>query len=417
MTDSLQDVFNTFGDKMCLCPFFGGFYQTNEVVDESIVKHPNTIRPCSLIVSPPGSWDIKTDSIKDTRNNEKWREIRRLFIEGKFLDIPDCRVCTLTEEVGGSSPRLGASQYFAENLDIDFTSAIRACIDNDFCVDDLVVMDYYPSNYCNYACIMCAGGASSKRYTFEVKNGNGGRKIVVNEPDSDFYDALKTVRILNFTGGETLLQKQVHKLIDYLIDSNLASNIIISLLTNASSYPDTLIEKFKKFKRVIYTVSVDGVGPVIEYQRRGAHWDVVERNCLKIMHNPDLSGTINYVVTAVNILSAMDFIDWLYNNNLHWFTISPVFRAEYLGITAMPDNLRIVAQQRLQQGLKKYQSMDCLPLVNAIKTLLSMFDNAKFNPNDLEKFINHIKKEDAASDLKLLNVVPEWAPWLQEQEI
>jgi len=412
----LDAVYETFGKEMCLCPFFGAFYQTNEVVSKDTETTPNSVRPCSLIASEWGAWNIDNDSIQKSRNSDKWKDIRKQFLDGNFQNIPDCRVCTMTESFGGSSPRTGANYYFAEHSDVDFVSEINRCIANDHEMQDLVVMDYYPSNYCNYACIMCAGGASSKRYTFEIKNGNAGRKIVTNEPNSDFLEALETVQILNFTGGETILQSQVLSLIDYLVESGLSTNMTISLLTNASSYPEQLEEKFKKFKKVIYTVSVDGTGSIIEYQRRNARWETVSENALRIMNNPDLSGTINYVVTAVTIMKSMDFIDWLYEHNLAWFTISPVFRVEHLGLTALPQDLRNIAQQRLRIGLEKYKSLSD-PLHNAIQTLIDMINRAEFNHNDLNKFIEHINLEDQASELKLIDIIPEWAPYFQSNQV
>jgi len=408
MKDKLDHVYEKFGDKMCLCPFFGAFYQTFEIVNESTIPVKNTVRPCSLIVSNPGSWDVTEDSILESRNNNYWKKIRKKFIEGKFLEIEDCRVCTLTENVGGNSPRHGSNHTFNEFLDIDFASEIQKCIDNDYEISGPVVMDYYPSNYCNYACIMCAPGASSKRLTFEIKVNNSLGTIIANGVNSDFYDLLNDVKILNLTGGETLLQKQVIELLDYIINNNIAKDMVITLLTNASSYPKSLLDKFNQFKKVIFVVSVDGTDKVIEYQRRGAKWETVSKNCLKIVNNPNFSTTINYVVTAVNIFSAMDFIDWLHKNNIAWFTISPVFRNEYLGITAIPDDLRKIVIDRLNTGLKKYETLNNKKLTNAIKTLLNMFDRASYDSAHLEKFKNHIIKEDQASNLKLIDVVPEW---------
>ena len=217
---------------------------------------------------------------------------------------------------------------------------------------------------------MCAGGASSQRQTFEVKVLGREEKIVLNPADSDFYAVLDRVEIINFTGGATILQKQVIDIIDYLIERDLAKNILITMLTNASSSPDKLTERFKHFKKVIYNVSVDGVGDVIEYQRRGCRWSEVEANAIKLMNHEVIVSVINYVLTAINAPSAMDFIDWAYankfgrkheNDTCGYLTVSPVFRVDHLGVAALPWELRQLTLERLYAGRKKYSALESTP--------------------------------------------------------
>jgi FlaA1/EpsC-like NDP-sugar epimerase len=134
---------------------------------------------------------------------------------------------------------------------------------------------------------------------------------------------------------------------------DLAKDMIITILTNASDFPDSLVEKFKKFKKVLYTVSIDGIGAVIEYQRRGARWATIVENVAKIQASP-VHQVVNHVVTAVNILGAMDFVDWCYANNLKYTSISHVFQ-EHLGIAAVPPELKTIALERLTTGRKRYE--------------------------------------------------------------
>jgi MoaA/NifB/PqqE/SkfB family radical SAM enzyme len=260
---------------------------------------------------------------------------------------------------------------------------------------------------------MCSGGASSQRLTYEVNLLKLQRALLLNDVDEDFYDILTTVKIINFTGGETLLQTQVHNLINYLIEQNLAKNISISLLTNASSYPTELIEKFKKFRNVVYTISVDGVGNVIEYQRRGAKWTTVEENCLKIVNTQNVSAVINYVLTAVNIFSFMDFIDWAHETNLvntNKIYLSPVFRTEHLGQASLDQSQRKIILHRLNQGRTKYLSLSPKS-VELIDQVDNIINTTPFNAHYQNEFIKYIKDEDTVSKKSLAEVVPEWASY------
>jgi MoaA/NifB/PqqE/SkfB family radical SAM enzyme len=263
---------------------------------------------------------------------------------------------------------------------------------------------------------MCYSGASSQRYTFDIKQGRK-LKYQINPVDLDFFDVVKDVKILGFTGGETILQPEVNLLIDYVIEQDLAKDMIITILTNASDFPDQLVEKFRQFKKVLYTVSIDGVGAVIEYQRRGANWATIEENVAKIQASP-VHEIVNHVVTAVNILSAMDFVDWCHDRNLKHTSISHVFQ-EHLGMAAMPPELKDLALERLLLGRKRYEhyltpaynnhEKSCY--VQTIDRLISTVESVEFKPEALTKFIQHIKIEDTVSKQPLCQVVPEWAPW------
>jgi MoaA/NifB/PqqE/SkfB family radical SAM enzyme len=273
---------------------------------------------------------------------------------------------------------------------------------------------------------MCSGGASSQRQTFEVKVLRHNKKIVLNATDPDFFAALEKVQIINFTGGETVLQKQVHDIMDYLIEKDLAKNILITLLTNASSSANDLDEKFRKFKHVIYNVSIDGTGPVIEYQRRGAKWSKVEPNALELMSHPYISTVINYVLTGVNVLSAMDFVNWAYDSdfgphnpedvNGSFINVSPVFRVDHLGVAALPKELQELALDRLKQGRRRFESSTEIfdtYYTQLVDRFISVLETTPHNPAYLPRFIKHIQLEDLVSKTKLTQVVPEWAPYFQ----
>jgi len=409
---TVNELYATYGDRMCLAPFVNSFYSTCGVVDpdQTVV---NFVRPCSVIQAGP-EWDIQNSNITATRNNKVWQDLRQSFLDGRMP--MSCATCINAERIGASSPRQLNNAYLFEHLDIDILAEVQRIIDSGLIANSVYALDYMPSNYCNYACVMCYSGASSQRYTFDLKQGRT-IKYAINSVDRDFFDVVRDVKILGFTGGETILQPEVNRLIDYVIEQELASDMVITILTNASDFPDSLVEKFKKFKKVLYTVSIDGVGAVIEYKRRGARWDTIVKNVAKIQASP-VHEVVNHVVTAVNILGAMDFVDWCYANNLKYISISHVFQ-EHLGIAAVPPELKIIALDRLIAGRKRYEHWATPAYSNhekgyyvqTIDRLISTVETVEFKPAALERFVEYVKLEDKFSKRSLSEVVPEWAPW------
>jgi hypothetical protein len=270
---------------------------------------------------------------------------------------------------------------------------------------------------------MCAGGASSQRQVYEVRVLKQPSKIVLNKADPDFYSALDSVQVINFTGGETALQKQVHEIMDYLIEKDLAKNILITLLTNASSSANELDSKFRHFRQVIYNVSIDGVGDVIEYQRRGCVWSQVAANSLELLFHEYISTVVNYVLTAVNVLSAMDFINWAYQHGIgpklpehafrSYINVSPVFRVDHLGVAAMPPELRQLALTRLMQGRNQFSADTMFDQYyrGLVDRFINVINSTPYNSEYLPMFIDYIRKEDSVSQKTLVEVVPEWASY------
>ena len=411
---SKQDVkklYETYGDQMCLAPFVNSFYSTCGVVapDQTVVNH---VRPCSIIQAGP-QWDIQNNNITESRNAQVWKDLRQSFLDGQLTDV--CRTCINAERAGASSPRQLNNEYLFEHLEIDILAEVQRIADAELIADKVYAIDYMPSNYCNYACVMCYSGASSQRYTFDIKQGIKS-KYEINPVDDDFFDVIEDVKILGFTGGETIQQPEVIRLIDHVIEQGLAQDMIITILTNASDFPDKIVEKFQQFKKVLYTVSIDGTGAVIEYQRRGAKWETMMENIARIHASP-VHEIVNHVVTAINILTAINFIDWCHANDLKFISISHVFQ-EHLGVAAMPPELTAIALTRLKTGRKRYEHY-LTPAFNnyeqnyvqAIDRLISTIEHVTFKPEALKKFIQHIKREDTVSKQPLREVVPEWAPW------
>lgn len=424
--NNIDKIYQELGESICLYPFFGAFYQTNNVIPINEESKPNSVRPCSIVMADDWSkWDIRDASVINSRNSPAWRQMRKEFLDGKFHEIYDCRSCSYNERSGTTSPRQQNNKFLAQFLSVDIVEEVHAIMTNDNCVHDVITLDYYPSNYCNYSCVMCAGGASSQRQTFEVKVLGRKEKIVLNSADPDFYSILNRVQIINFTGGETALQKQVHEIMDYLIEKDLAKNILITLLTNASSSANDLDSKFRHFKQVIYNVSIDGTDAVGEYQRRGSKWSIVAQHSLELMFHEYISTVINFVLTGINALNIMDFVNWCYlhgfgpkdPDHIHgsYINVSPVFRVDHLGVGALPPDLRKLALNRLYTGRELFSANTVYDIYyrELVDRFISVIKTTDFNPNYLKQFIKHICLEDTVSKRSLVEIVPEWTPYFQ----
>jgi hypothetical protein len=249
----------------------------------------------------------------------------------------------------------------------------------------------------------------------------------INTLAQDIIDNVTIATLYTLSGAvATTTTLPTLQTLDEGLVAEVGSDTVITLLTNASSSANDLDEKFRKFKQVIYNVSIDGIGQVIEYQRRGAKWSKVEPNALELMNHAYISTVINYVLTGVNVLSAMDFVNWAYDAGFgphnpedqqgSFINVSPVFRVDHLGVAALPPELRELALDRLKQGRQRFESSTEIfdtYYTQLVDRFISVIETTLHNPAYLPKFLKHIQLEDSVSKTKLTEVVPEWTPYFQ----
>jgi molybdenum cofactor biosynthesis enzyme MoaA len=407
--NNLERIYSELGDNICLYPFFAAFYQTNNKFENARPHSLNSVRPCSVILENDQSvWDIKNNSIVESRNLDYWREVRQKFIEKSCHEVSGCSACSYNEKSGATSARKMNNHFFSEFLSCNIVDEVKKIINNQYCTDTVRTLDYFPSNYCNYECVMCDGGASSTRFTFEIKIQNIKQTMQLNQVDADFYDILNNVEVINFTGGETVLQNQIVDLIDYLIEKDLAKNIVVTLLTNASSFPEKLETKLRKFKDVFFTISIDGINDVIEYQRRRCKWEIASANAVKIYYT--FGSVINYVLTAINVFSFTDFVEWAYNNKMHRISVSPVFRHDYYSAAVIPNELKNKLIEKLKLDRQMFNEPNWARLFDQV---IGVLETTTHQPELIPEFVKKIQQEDSVSKKKLIEVVPEWKSYFE----
>lgn len=410
--NDIDKIYNTFGKEFCLSPFLSVFYTTNRVVNNVVNNDTSssTATPCCVIdwKEFPNASNIVNNSLKSSINTPIWKDLRKNLAEGRFKEINACQNCISTEQLGESSVRIGANMYFAQSLHTDIITAVQKIINNDYYVNDILSLEWFPSNYCNFSCVMCSSGASSARMTYEIKILKQKKKIVINAVDPDFYEILKNAETIKFTGGETLMQPQVHDLLKYMVENNIASNKTVLILSNASSsLDDKLLELYSHFRQIVYVCSLDGVDEVIEYQRRGCDWKSVEKNSLTLLRHPTISTVGNFVLTAMNALNVADFVKWLADNQINnGVSVSSVRRKNYLTVSTMPDSLRQLAISRVREIYDLYPEYQYF-----MNMILSIMEQAIYNPVYHKEFCQQIKNEDKDSAKSFCSVVPEWAEY------
>jgi len=221
----------------------------------------------------------------DQAINSKTHKDHRLMLSRNEKPAK-CTSCYDNEEATGkpSSKRQRVIRFTAPNIPayttVD-TAASLTALDGSI-KQNIVNLDLRFGNLCNQKCIMCSPEYSSAWYSdwldikphnkffpsefksYEILKDDHGRAYsnFPNWWESDiwwtkFEEIAHQIRYIYFTGGEPFLVPAMQEILDRLIAKDFAKRVQLRFDTNLSVINDKVIDKLKKFKRIIMCVSID----------------------------------------------------------------------------------------------------------------------------------------------------------------
>jgi hypothetical protein len=220
-------------------------------------------------------------------NSEHMKSVRRRILAGD--NIPECQVC--------NSNLLNLytyRQYFTENL---FPHKIQDILDNTnedgSTTLKPVSFDYRIYNLCNFKCRMCGEQLSSSWETEKrmlnmwnpvtdrwmlPENKSKIEDFQSTVAENELWESVKngTIEEIYWVGGEPLMYDIHWEVMKYLVEHDLAKNVIVRYNTNLSRTKYKGIELYDllpKFKRVNMCCSIDATETIGEYIRSGLKWD------------------------------------------------------------------------------------------------------------------------------------------------
>jgi MoaA/NifB/PqqE/SkfB family radical SAM enzyme len=322
---------------------------------------------------------LQSDSLEDIWNSPYMRGVRRDMLAGKF--VKDCANCYRQEKSLGESLRTINNQRWQAELGPLFDSLLDDSEGQGHTLPEPPI--YYqliPGNACNLKCRMCGPNFSSLIERDEVHSRWVGGAVPVRPPaggppavgsadgapgasrlpngpwyrdDAWVRDVLlkntDKVRDLYFTGGEPLIEKQVEKILDHLIEKGVEGNVLLELNTNATVLKDSMLEKIRRFKEVQIGVSLDAYGPYHEYIRYPARWDAIRRNVERLTEVRSerfhvCAGPVLQVYNALNLVEVLRFFDSMAIP----YRIALATYPWFLAVDVLPLRVRQLAAERLR---------------------------------------------------------------------
>ena len=351
------------------------------------------------------------DSAESVMNSASMREVRTDMLAGNKNSA--CSQCYREESVGLNSFRTNKNLDI-KNFNIDVNELLSKT-DSDGTLHDFK-MQYWDSrfsNICNYKCRMC-GPAYSHTWAEESYRGTGRKDFVIQAHDTtdwasiiSKYGDLSELKEVYFAGGEALFQAEHWAMLDHLDQLGL-HDIRITYTTNLSklSFGKHRLEEYlQRFTNVLFIVSLDAIGLLLEYIRSGANWTNTQKNIKTVLAYPNTKLKFNIVITVYNILHLAEVFDFAFDN-------STVFEGTDLtvshgpfdqNITNLPAELKDLARDRLLTS-NKYEILK--DKIDAVITYMYQSPLMSW-----QAVIATTQKLDQVRNEHILDVVPEFAPY------
>ena len=271
----------------------------------------------------------KYDSLLEAFNGEEMQDLRFRMINGEYLD--GCRYCYHLESLGLMSLR----------------QSINSCHESKP-ISNLKEIEIYPSNECNFRCTICNSSASSMWEKAPLQQTDE------NPKKTYLLDGLNDLDLITISGGEPMLMKDYSG--DFFKDR---SAKLFTMATNNSIFPKNEFFDFvNRCDDVLIYLSLDGVGDVGEFCRKGLKISRFEKNLKKWQNwfdkskferngNPNyklrppfLTGLrIMFVMQIYNVFNVYDSMKWADENDII-LDLRNCYSPEKLNVAYLPDDIK-----------------------------------------------------------------------------
>lgn len=297
------------------------------------------------------------------------QKIREEMIKG---NVPlECSSCFNLEKSGCRSPRLDYIERFKYQPDAG---------------TQIKYLDITVDNDCNLECLMCSPVYSRKLSSFyETQLKTPRTEAWSSELGlKEIQKLLPTLEQVTITGGEPFLSAKSLSIMQTLIESPRAQEIVLRVFTNLTHLPLSILKDLSKLKRLEFILSLDSTGENYELIRFPAKWDKILSH-LKLLKESKLKNLdlhVHSVLTAVNWTSIGELIRF-FQQEVPSHNILPIFAEIDTPLILHP---RVLPEKHFQQGKE-----------SILSALGSLNPQNEWHKHQIEDFKNLVTKIEETS--------------------
>jgi MoaA/NifB/PqqE/SkfB family radical SAM enzyme len=336
--------------------------------------------PCCMTEMKDKVGNTKVNSLEEIWNDDPMRDTRLKMLAGE--QVEGCKRCYEQEDSGFFSMRLSSNKHFGHNVHFvndtgeDGSAPLR-----------LTYWDIRFSNLCNLSCRSCGHIFSSNWYDdhvkiYEIEGGKEraddwkskhSRLYFAGRKPNDIYEQLEShideLEQVYFAGGEPLIMEEHYRLLKTLVDKKMTHVRLIynTNFTQMKYKKLNVLDIWPEFKSVSVGASLDAMGPLGEYMRKGTDWSEVERNREEMLKKcPKVDFYISPTLSVMNAWQLPEFHrNWVDRGlikpqdlNVNILQDPPHYR-----IDVLPNSVKQEIQQQYEEHIAWLEPKD--PLTRA----------------------------------------------------
>ena len=381
------------------------------------------VLPCCLYNTDPADYDksdplippfgnVNDSELKDVWNSDKYKEMRVQMLDGKKPS--GCSRCYHLEDNGGLSYR----QKFTKDFEHTFELVNKTQSDGYLNDMKLYAWDFRISNFCNFKCRSCGVDLSSSWHSDQIalfpEEADFRKKGLISVTDkSSFMDMIEPhyqyVEEIYFAGGEPLMMPEHYEILDKLVELN-RTETAIRYSTNFSKLKfgkKNILDIWKNFKNLSLYISVDGVGKVGEYVRKGYnHQEFI--NNIKLFKESNIEyKELGYMVTygSLNYLHLFDLVlefirEGILDTTIHpkqiTITLVPITQPSYYNCQFLPNWAKDEFKIRLDNFKSELAEFECDEFF--LKEIMEKLENVYKRSVDVDFNLDEMKQLKSFTD-------------------
>ena len=341
--------------------------------------------------------------------------------------LPECHRCWQEEDHGGKSLREKNNDSVTVNrghaLDQTWIEAYFRQKHN-WNHDDLLTAEIKLSNVCNFSCAMCEPADSSQIYTIWRSNQQHPMVRLTLDRDPLYLDRVRTMyrsrpgyqmlseilqrkpQHLRLLGGEPLLDQTMLDILQSQ-PTDIKNSVSLMFTTNGSTSLTDTADLLHGYRDVNFVVSLEGLGAVQDYIRRGSVWQQVQANILaweKVCRMQGKLLPITVTVQALNLYHVPDIVAWSRDLAVQ-LSFNILQEPDFMSLKAMPPGFRQQCISRLQQVKNEWRSWNQDQPAKGLD-LAAIALSVDHDPDLLERLKQFLHWYDP--DQSWRTVLPEW---------
>ena len=373
--------------------------------------------PCCHAKQHPVYGNVRTHTLKEIWNDTQMKQLRMNMLNETSSET--CSKCYEQEDAGFFSGRQSANKHHGHHIQKVHNTKPDGTYDE-------FAMSYWDirfSNLCNLKCRSCGHIFSSQWYQDQAKLAGGDWKEhntvlnIAGRSPTDMWEQLiphlDYVEQIYFAGGEPLLMDEHYQILDELdrrgrYDVRLIYN---TNFTHTELKDKSVFEYWKKFHNVAVGASLDAMGPMGEYIRKGTDWAVVEANRRKMLEVcPRVDFYISPTLSIMNALHLPDFHkDWAEKGllNPQDLNVNILQDPAHYRIDIAPKEYKEKIKNKLEAHLEWLRPLDHLNRATVGFESAINFMTSTDNTHLIDTFWRKTHELDSIRNENILDIIPE----------